>query len=995
MRTLLLILASALAFGQCSESDTFTGTNGTSIQAHNANWTVPQGSFQIQSNAIKPNTAATHSLARWGNCYWNDDQVSNVVLGTATVNSYIGPAVRVQPSGASGYALEWDGNNAYILKFASGTVSILASIGYGSTFAGSTLTLDVTGTTLTAKRDGSTFGLSATDSTYTSGNPGIAGYDNGSTFAVSWSATSAASTSPPYCAINDPGVLRAGQTTNLTTSSFSYKTPSTLTYAWTETTSLIGTTQSAIWSGASTATPSVTGLVGDIWGARPFNLHLVVTDVDMDSTACDFHAGVVTQDSIGRVVTGDDTFDSAIGRILAANENPWTFMNDVRDRELTLQTTNYDDYYTPLYWENALAGTVSFSVGSATVTGSGTNFIDAAGYCRNISPDVTGISNANPGVITLTSHPLTTGSTLLVYIAGGTGGAWTGINGSHTLTYVSSTQVSIDVDTSGFGSFAGQSLTLMSYPASSFIGYYTLAEGGTGHRQVNITRCESDTTMVLAAVWGGTGVASGTNVSHALYTDACCGTFPFGGSPFWFYENPRSLLVDFVGSGIDYYMSNFRVFTDAVTASPSFENGRACDINNPGFCPQNYLQFFDSLYFRARDCDLHDTCAVDPWPGLRLYTAAKRYFLNTYNQAQGAIWDLRSESLQQIMVAMDALFDPDSSERASSRTALEYSLNNYWQDFRSADNSYLTAPFEQVRASWSSPGGSVSLTVGSPTVTKNGGTAWPANVCNDGSAQYVVFFNGGAPGTYPPFPFDQWDEAGSWYTCTRDSDSQLTLNRNYDGAFTTGSGYGYSISTSGTSGGTGPASQPFMVGLHTTAMWTSRASLKDTAPTEAAIALDIMEDDVQWLRDVGYDSATKGLYYFAGAGPLCGTTPHAVPPCQGGFSDSQARSMWMEALRGVSESYRLNPRPDLKTFADAVSDAMWCAAGFTANCNSDGSWISGFDPGGSYMAIAPFGSKWNGQRSYSAYSWPAARLESPISLGSTLRGGALRGGVLR
>lgn len=78
---------------------------------------------------------------------------------------------------------------------------------------------------------------------------------------------------------------------------------------------------------------------------------------------------------------------------------------------------------------------------------------------------VSTISNANPGIASATAHgmyflpPGTTGARVVVYISGATGG-WTGINGTHVTIPVDADHFTFGVDTTTFGSFAGQSIVV-------------------------------------------------------------------------------------------------------------------------------------------------------------------------------------------------------------------------------------------------------------------------------------------------------------------------------------------------------------------------------------------------------------------------------------------------------------------------------------------------------------------------------------------------------
>lgn len=77
---------------------------------------------------------------------------------------------------------------------------------------------------------------------------------------------------------------------------------------------------------------------------------------------------------------------------------------------------------------------------------------------------VTTISNANPGAVTATAHGFyysASGITAkaVVFISGATGN-WTPINGTHVVTPTSANAFTIDVDTTAFGAWGSQSITM-------------------------------------------------------------------------------------------------------------------------------------------------------------------------------------------------------------------------------------------------------------------------------------------------------------------------------------------------------------------------------------------------------------------------------------------------------------------------------------------------------------------------------------------------------
>lgn len=74
---------------------------------------------------------------------------------------------------------------------------------------------------------------------------------------------------------------------------------------------------------------------------------------------------------------------------------------------------------------------------------------------------VSTISNANPGAVTATAHGFfynANGTAKAVVFISGATGMWTGINGTHVITPTSANAFNLDVDTTTFGAFAGQTI---------------------------------------------------------------------------------------------------------------------------------------------------------------------------------------------------------------------------------------------------------------------------------------------------------------------------------------------------------------------------------------------------------------------------------------------------------------------------------------------------------------------------------------------------------
>ena len=68
---------------------------------------------------------------------------------------------------------------------------------------------------------------------------------------------------------------------------------------------------------------------------------------------------------------------------------------------------------------------------------------------------ISGVSKANPAVVTSTGHGFAISSRPSVTISGATGTGWTGINGTFTATVIDANTFSIPVDSTGFATLGG------------------------------------------------------------------------------------------------------------------------------------------------------------------------------------------------------------------------------------------------------------------------------------------------------------------------------------------------------------------------------------------------------------------------------------------------------------------------------------------------------------------------------------------------------------
>jgi len=163
-------------------TDTFTTGPSADLENYGAgNWTLNSGGAGAMR--IVNTVDAVHSVNVDENLYhWNADTFANdqyseaTASGAAGSNSFIGPAVRVHASAATGYYYYVSSDSAYLSKLVSGSWTQLGST--GSAGGNNLRRLEAEGTTITPYAAGSVDSSigAQTDSSIASGSAGLSGY---------------------------------------------------------------------------------------------------------------------------------------------------------------------------------------------------------------------------------------------------------------------------------------------------------------------------------------------------------------------------------------------------------------------------------------------------------------------------------------------------------------------------------------------------------------------------------------------------------------------------------------------------------------------------------------------------------------------------------------------------------------------------------------------------------------------------------------------------
>jgi len=160
---------------QNSAYDNFNRANG----AVGSNWTVTNGGFNVSSNAV----IGTASGGTGRNlAYWNADLFSQSMqfaqARVTTVSNYYGVGAFLSSSG-NGYTCLYSTNTLYLSKLSAGANSTLKSVSSTGN-AGDVLRIEASPGLINCYKNG-TLLLSSSDTTYTSGSPGIYTIGNSAT----------------------------------------------------------------------------------------------------------------------------------------------------------------------------------------------------------------------------------------------------------------------------------------------------------------------------------------------------------------------------------------------------------------------------------------------------------------------------------------------------------------------------------------------------------------------------------------------------------------------------------------------------------------------------------------------------------------------------------------------------------------------------------------------------------------------------------------------
>ena len=186
-----------------TRTDDFNRANG----APGANWSAyaTAGNWSINSNTLRFVTdgIGNNEALRWVGAAMDSADYSVEITITKAANDFQGPgpAARLQAGSLSGYAINAYGDAYYLVRLDSGSETTLASWGSGPGTSAVTLRIEAEGSTIRMFVAG-VQRASVTDSTYSTGSPGIAcgNFDGGNVTFDNW-------TSADFAAVAIEGTL--------------------------------------------------------------------------------------------------------------------------------------------------------------------------------------------------------------------------------------------------------------------------------------------------------------------------------------------------------------------------------------------------------------------------------------------------------------------------------------------------------------------------------------------------------------------------------------------------------------------------------------------------------------------------------------------------------------------------------------------------------------------------------------------------------------------
>ena len=732
-----------------------------------------------------------------------------------------------------------------------------------------------------------------------------------------------------------------------------------------------------LWTNQRSGSPTVDGLIATNvpGGPASYVFQLTCTDSSGSAAVAPVKDGAVAADANGVVVTNNGAIDGIVRQQLrsGAAAQPWPWYDDramymansLLANEAGLKNCRSTDptacYFQP-WWTYFGTGTVSFTNGSAVVTGIGTNFLEAFNCTAGGSPPVE-------------TH-------VAIEYMGGPGGVLPATPHYEGFFVLSCTDASHIVLNQPWYAFRGTPTGRWAADTTGQANQWSL------NSNAQFPANFYDNGLGLFAMFLRTGIDDFYNAFHVLETE-------------WWTQPSMDQGACFAGLFIG-----------------SGEGSSVCQGNAFRAWSELGIWLLGVVRGDQKCADAGCTTGTGVWPGLRyMYDYAAYLFLNLV-YGVGKVADREWGHAINVM-AICAANDPawrDSYRRMTCQQILDAALQPTYSQYYAdpSTGALLDGPYcsyvsastmlpDTSRQSWGNGWGtSISLTNGSAGVTCGDGTSggscgWlPGTygsggglgtflwVMNDPFSPYVptaagANWNGGLPQN-----FQQGDHA--LYTVASIADAHhLTLTAPYSG---TSGNHLYAITAGNCPLPIGPGYyvQPYMEGTNGGSWFFVGDTLASLGDSNAAAAYALGQSASTFLRNYAMDPNSKGVWYTTNSLSCPSGASTYGNNCQNGASVDGARILNIETSSAGNAEYRYNQNPLTKQFVDSLMNSFWARPGTCAGdpaCSPDGFYGACLDTvtpadGGPYCATwgggyAPW--KWFGQffGSSMGLSWAATR----------------------
>ncbi len=549
-----------------------------------------------------------------------------------------------------------------------------------------------------------------------------------------------------------------------------------LSYAWQQ---LSGPT-TVRWSSRTSAQPSVGGM---IFGSYRFRLE--VSDGSGASATSELEVGAVATDDRGVVIHADPRLDTFFGPMIALGRNPWTWADE---RHLTGATLRNAAYETPGFaaWQTGTVSWNRNGICNTTLTGgiSATdttlNVADASGCDWSSFPvylqvggylgEIVSICSRAGNVLTvctygrgmnLTNNAYSSGASVSQYKVTGTGTSFlttlcpAGAGPPGTIQESGTVAL-----TNGSAAITRVSGGTTWVPGGEPTGRIIRITDGSNVFVASISSVSSGTTANMSRTWSGT---SANYTYHVLRSDRTFMALEWNDPDL--PDNPPApngntmpwTLAGCVSDTVAYVKDRYEAFGTGTVSGERYAWHKDIWLNGGGFGPNYYDEVLANyaLYYRSglsvgldaarklgrywlknpelmggrvggppRTFSLAGATLAavadgqsEDWPILRKMGAKDR-------DTTPCNSDLRETAYDDGALALKALFDPDSVQRANWKTELGkvYTRDN---SCKGVDNSYPTSyVFDGNFVSGAGP--DLTATNGSRDVT---GTGIPSTLC--------------------------------------------------------------------------------------------------------------------------------------------------------------------------------------------------------------------------------------------------------------------------